>query len=431
MIKRLKTFYAIEDAMTFSLPMACGDRTVALTFDASAEVLTIREPESVIDARRFQQRITRFLAAQPPDLSNPAVVVADKTRLCDYPHYLPVLLDQLIEAGAPSRTIRLYIAYGTHPRQSDAQSRRAYGPVFDRYNWVHHRCDDMELFDHRGETRRGTPVWIRKDIAQASSVITFGAVSHHYFAGFGGGRKLLFPGLGAKAAIYANHGLFLDRRQRVLAAGCRPGCLTGNPLAEDLAEVEAHLPADMAVHGILNSRGRVCDLVVGQGPGCFQAACDQHARACQSTSRGQYDLVVASCGGYPKDVNFIQSHKAVHHAAAIVRDGGELVVLAQCRDGIGSETFLPWFEYGGWDGAFDRLCERYVGNGGTALALMAKTRRLTIQLVTDLDPDTAGRIGVQTLSADQLQRTLDRHQGSIAVIPNASMLVRGPDVVKV
>lgn len=416
--------------MTFSLPMACGDRTVALTFDASAEVLNIREPETVIDARHFQQRVARCLAARPLDLSNPAVVVADKTRLCDYPHYLPVLLEQLIEAGASSRSITLYIAYGTHPRQSDAQSRRAYGPVYDRYTWVHHRCDDMELFDHRGATRRGTPIRIRKDIAGASSVITFGAISHHYFAGFGGGRKLVFPGLGAQTAIYANHGLFLDRRQRVLAAGCRPGRLAGNPLAEDLAEVEAHLPADMAVHGILNSRGRVCDLVVGQEAGCFQAACDQHARACASTSRRQYDLVVASCGGYPKDVNFIQSHKAVHHAAAFVRDGGRLVVLAQCRDGIGSDTFLPWFEYDGWDGAFDRLCEHYVGNGGTALAMMAKTGRLTIELVTDLDPDTARRMGVHTLSADRLQKTLDRHRGSIAVIPNASMLVRRPEDAK-
>jgi nickel-dependent lactate racemase len=291
---------------------------------------------------------------------------------------------------------------------------------------VHHRCDEFEVFEQLGRTRRGTPVWLRKDIMRASCLITFGAISHHYFAGYGGGRKLIFPGLGANTAIYANHGLFLDQRTRDLAAGCRPGALSGNPLAEDLDEVETYRPADMAIHGILDSRGRVCDLLVGCGKEYFQQACRQHARSCETGSRRQYDLVVASCGGFPKDVNFIQSHKAVHHASAFVRDGGRLVVLAQCPDGIGSDTFLPWFDFGDWDTAFDRLSDRYVGNGGTALAMMAKTRRITIELVTDMDCAVTSRIGVGTLSEAQLQKVLDRHQGPMAVIPNASMLVQRP-----
>jgi nickel-dependent lactate racemase len=165
---------------------------------------------------------------------------------------------------------------------------------------------------------------------------------------------------------------------------------------------------------------------VGCGKEYFQQACRQHARSCETGSRRQYDLVVASCGGFPKDVNFIQSHKAVHHASAFVRDGGRLVVLAQCPDGIGSDTFLPWFDFGDWDTAFDRLSDRYVGNGGTALAMMAKTRRITIELVTDMDCAVTSRIGVGTLSEAQLQKVLDRHQGPMAVIPNASMLVQRP-----
>jgi nickel-dependent lactate racemase len=182
----------------------------------------------------------------------------------------------------------------------------------------------------------------------------------------------------------------------------------------------------MTIHGILDSRGRVCDLLVGRGRECFRQACRQHARSCETESRPQYDLVVASCGGFPKDINFIQSHKAVHHASAFVHDGGRLVVLAQCRDGIGSDTFLPWFAIGDWDTAFDRLSDRYVGNGGTALAMMAKTRRIDIELVTDMDRGFARQIGVGTLSQEQLQKVLDRHQGSMAVIPNAGMLVQRP-----
>ena len=113
---------------------------------------------------------------------------------------------------------------------------------------------------------------------------------------------------------------------------------------------------------------RFGDLLVGRGRDFFQDACARHADHCEVAASRQYNLVVASCGGFPKDINFIQSHKAIHHAADFVRDGGRLIVLAQCGDGIGSQTFLPWFEIGSWDKAFDRLAADYVGNGGTALA---------------------------------------------------------------
>ena len=415
-----------EKDMTQSIQMAYGKAPMVINVDPAVDLLTIREPESQVDTRLFQERLTRFLEGNALDLARTAVVVADKTRLCDYPLYLPILLDKLIEYGASPQKVSIYIAYGTHGRQSDTECRQAYGTAYDRFHWVHHRCDKPGLFEQLGRTSRGTPVWLRKDMMRASCLITFGAISHHYFAGYGGGRKLIFPGLGAKAAIYANHGLFLDQQTRALAAGCRPGALSGNPLAEDLEEVEAYRPADMTIHGILNSRGRVCDLLVGRGTEYFQQACRQHARSCETASRRQYDLVVASCGGFPKDINFIQSHKAVHHASAFVRDGGRLIVLAQCRDGIGSDTFLPWFDIGDWDTAFDRLSDRYVGNGGTALAMMAKTRRITVELVSDMDHTIARRIGVGILSAGRLQPVLDRHQGSMSVIPNASMLVQRP-----
>jgi nickel-dependent lactate racemase len=425
-IRLLSTVKDREKDMAQSIRMAYGKAPIVIEVDPDVDLLTIREPESQIDVRLFQERLTQFLDEHSLDLVRTAVVVADKTRLCDYPLYLPILFDKLIECGAPPKQVSIYIAYGTHGRQSDAECLQAYGAAYRRFDWIHHRCDQPELFEQLGRTSRGTPVWLRKDIMGASCLITFGAISHHYFAGYGGGRKLIFPGLGANTAIYANHGLFLDQGTRALAPGCRPGALDGNPLAEDLDEVESFRPADMSIHGILDSRGRVCDLLVGRGSKCFQQACRQHARSCETASRRRYDLVIASCGGFPKDINFIQSHKAVHHAAAFVRDGGRLVVLAQCRDGIGSDTFLPWFDIGDWDTAFDRLSSRYVGNGGTALAMMTKTRRITIELVTDLDRTVAGRIGVGVLSEEQLQTILDRHQGSMAVIPNAGMLVQRP-----
>lgn len=384
---------------------------------------TVKDPVDQMDPARFRKRLQAFLSTAQLDLTRPAVVVADKTRLCGYPLYLPVLLDTLAEYGARPEKITIYIAYGTHLPQDDQASQRAYGEVFNRYRWVHHDCEKGP-FIKVGTTRRGTTVNHRADMADASCWITFGAISHHYFAGYGGGRKLIFPGLGKKEDIYANHGLFLDRAARRLASGCRSGRISGNPLAEDLAEIESFRRADLAVHGILDSHGQVCDLLVGRGNDHFDTACAMHAASCEVAAERSYDLVIASCGGFPKDINFIQSHKAIHHAADFVCDGGRLILLAQCRDGIGSRTFMPWFDLGGWNGAFDRLAHRYMGNGGTALAMMAKVKRIKISLVTDLSPDLAKTIGFERITPSQAQADLDRHRGELAVIANASMVVR-------
>jgi lactate racemase len=408
--------------MSFQLDLAYGTRSVAFTFSRKPDILDIEEPSPVIDPSRFREGLNRFFENAAMDLSETAVVVADKTRLCGYPQYLPLLVDALMAHGADAAHLTFYIAYGTHAHQDDQACRNAYGGVYDRFRWVHHRCDEGAAFVELGRTRRATPVRLRADLLRASCLITFGAITHHYFAGYGGGRKLIFPGLGERTAVYANHGLFLDRCTRRLAAGCRSGVLDGNPLAEDLAEIESFRTADMAIHGILDSRGRVCDLRIGSGPDHFRQACSRHGVHCELRGR-QYDLVLASCGGYPRDINFIQSHKAIHHAAPFVRDGGCLIVLAQCPDGVGSQTFLPWFEMGGRDAAFDRLAAHYEGNGGTALAMMEKLQRIRIGMVTDLQASIAATVGVELCSVAEAARIIGAHEGSMAVIPHAAMVV--------
>ena len=407
-----------------SIELKIGCNQFGLLLPDEADILTIQEPKQTVTEHGFAADLKIALPSRPLHGRRVAVVVADKTRLCGYDRYLPVLLDALEERGASKETLSVYIAYGTHAAQSDTECRAAYGDVFSQYRFVHHDCTDDACFADMGTTRRGTPVRIRKDILDADLVITFGAISHHYFAGYGGGRKLIFPGLGQQAAIYRNHALFLDPSRRTLSAGCRSGRLAGNPLAEDLAEIEAYRPADLAIHGILDSHGTVCRLMAGSGIDHFRQACECHGQNCEITIGDGYDMVVASCGGYPKDINFIQAHKAVHHAAAFVKDGGALIVFARCCNGIGSTTFLPWFDMGGWNAAFAYLSQAYQGNGGTALAMMEKTRRINIFLVTDLSPDVCRAIGITRIDPASAALMVRQHTGSIAAIPNASLLVR-------
>ena len=412
--------------MEKNIGLKYGRQIFALPFSGQADIYRTREPDQNITPSLFASRLKEELQRMRPDLSDVSIVVGDKTRLCGYPEYLPVLVKTLEDFGADRNRMSVFIAYGAHAPQSDAECRAAYGDTYGNLRFIHHDCTDDRCFSNLGKTARGTRVRIRKDILATTFLVTFGAISHHYFAGYGGGRKLIFPGLGHRDSIYHNHGLFLDRNHRALSLFCRSGVLDQNPLAEDLAEFETFRPADLAVHGILDSKGRVCDLLAGAGTAHFRNACAAHGKNCEIDTTKEYGLVVASCGGFPKDINFIQSHKAIEHASAFVQDNGTLIVLAQCPDGIGSNTFLPWFDIGDWDTAFDKLAKNYEGNGGTALSMMVKLRRIRIFLVTDLDERLCRTIGVEKLSVNQAKTFIKASTESLAAIPNAGMSVKVP-----
>jgi len=400
-----------------------GNQKLPIFFPHHARRLVVGDPVPVITEDLFSSRLEAFLEQESLDLSNPVIVVADKTRLCGYSEYLPVLLEKLVAAGAQKDAVKFIIAYGTHPRQSDEESLQAYGEIYSSCEFVHHDCVEG-YFEELGTTTRGVPIRFRKDLLEASCIVTMGAISHHYFAGYGGGRKLIFPGCGEREAIYKNHSLYLDPVKKGLAAGCQPGRFDNNPLAEDLFEIEDKLAADLAIHGIMDSSGQLCDLLVGKGREHFLEACGLHGRNCEIQSR-QFDTVVASCGGFPKDINFIQTHKAIHNAAMFVKDGGQLILYSQCPDQLGSETFLSWFEKGSFEAAFAELAEDYKGNGGTALAMMEKTRRIKIAMITELDAELCQKIEVEVWAHHQVNDYLADFpvDKSIACIPNASLLV--------
>lgn len=409
--------------MTVTSPLSLKYGRSALSFDIPQTVqrFGFTEPVCNVDRGRFVQELETCLRTE--DLTGKvAVVVADKTRLCGYVQILPWVVEVLRKMGAVKERISFYIAYGTHPKQSDQECLNAYGDLYNEYPFVHHDCTGGE-FAYLGETRNKTAAAIRKDLLDVSLILTVGAVSHHYFAGYGGGRKLIFPGLAERSAIYSNHRLFLDQENGELARGCQPGNLAANPLADDLEEIHSMLPRYCSIHAVLGSDGKAAQYYFGSSYQDFLDVCAKLDSCYKISTDMRYDLVLASAGGYPKDINFIQVHKSIHHAASLVRDGGMLILLAECVDGVGSETFLPYFKMGGWHQTFSHLAADYAGNGGTALAMMEKAARISICLVTDLEEDVCRLIGVERLSPETAQKKIRDHAGSMALVENSSMLV--------
>lgn len=401
-----------------------GSQNLDFDIPEKASELRISDPEFSINKDEFLRKLNLKLPPESSKYKNVAIVVSDKTRLCGYPLYLPWLITALESRGCKKENITFYIAYGTHPKQTEEESLSSYGEVYQSSHFVHHDCYDEAALVQLGVTQRGTPVKLRRDVIESSLIITFGAISHHYFAGFGGGRKLLFPGLADRKSIYKNHSLYLDREAKKLAVGCQPGNLDGNPLADDLKEIDSYMPPKVSVHGILNSKGEVVDLIPGNCWDDFLSACAVHDSFYRSDIQSQFDMVIASSGGYPKDINFIQAHKSIHHSAAFVKDGGTLVILSECRDGIASNYFLQYLEAGGFDRAYAKLEENYEGNGGTALSMMAKTNRISVYMVTSLAQDMCNTLNVKKITTEDVQGILDKERGSVAFVKNASLLVK-------
>ncbi len=398
-----------KENISFSLP----DQTRKLHFE---------EPVHGISKEGFVKELYTLLVDQE-FIGDIALVVADKTRLCGYDSILPWVVEALETRGVSKDQITFFIAYGTHPRQTDEECYAAYGEVYRQYRFVHHNCHETEKFTYLGKTARGTEVRVRKDVIESEIILTIGAVSHHYFAGYGGARKLLFPGLAEKEAVYANHRLYLDKENMQLSVGCWPGKLEGNPLAEDLKEIHEMMPGYLSIHAVLDSKGVPAKYYFGKTYSDFLSVCKILDTCYKPKNTDTYDLVLASAGGYPKDINIIQVHKAIHNAANFVKDGGVLILLAQCIDGVGSETFLPYFDQGKWSDTFCNLLENYVGNGGTALAMMEKTNRISICLVTELSSDICKKIGIKKVSIQKVFGKLENHMGTVGLINNSALLV--------
>jgi nickel-dependent lactate racemase len=404
------------------LSLHYGSQEVGLALPAGAVQIVHKEPDCLVDHDRFKRDLHSYLYSLNRRVGNVGIVISDKTRLCQFPVFLPQIAEVFHEYGLKKEEITFYIAYGTHPRQTDQESLASYGEIYRQYRFVHHDSRDESQLEFLGTTSRGTAVKVNKEVLKHDLLVTFGAILHHYFAGFGGGRKLLFPGLADYESILQNHRLFLDFESGKLHEGCQSGKLDGNPLAMDLEEINALLPARLEIHGILNSRKEVCEIHYGIHYDQFREACERYDHFFRTRDDIRYDLVVASAGGYPKDINFIQAHKSIHNAASFVKDGGTLLIFAECRDGIGNQAFMELFKLGGPEGIFREMKKKYQNNAGTALATLQKSERISIRFVTSLDRETCEMMGTRKTTPEEARELTSGSGGNVAWIGNASLI---------
>jgi len=321
------------------------------------------------------------------------IVVSDATRATGSAQIVNLLVRRLIQNGIEPTSIAIIFATGIHrPVRPDEKAELLTPFIAQRIRTIDHDADDASLLTQLGTMADGTPIRVNRALKEFTRVILTGAVGFHYFAGFTGGRKSICPGLAGSETIEATHMLALDFERGGRRPGVGSGLLEGNAVNEGCERVASLIDPVFAINAIVDDHGRTEKIFAGH----WQRA---HARACAEYVAGhslripeQREVVIVSCGGSPYDINLIQAHKALDMAAQACVDGGTIILLAECRDGLGRADFLKWFESADSSALEARLRTEYEVNGQTAWALLTKAERFRVHLVTELTDDDTRRM---------------------------------------
>ncbi|HEX9849369.1 nickel-dependent lactate racemase, partial [Candidatus Deferrimicrobium sp.] len=302
-----------------------------------------------------------------------AIAISDITRYSATDRILPFLLRETDAAAIPRGRVTLFVARGTHRAMTEAELRQAIGPEIDSGIRVEQPDPDG---DHvtLGTTSRGTNVLVSRRVMEHDRIVLTGTISFHYFAGFGGGRKALVPGCAGRETARQTHFRIFRSDGPGKHPMARPGVLAGNPVHEDIIEAVSLASPTFLVNTLLTPGKRIFDLVAGHWQKAHEEGCALYANHFRVRIAKRHPLVIASAGGFPKDINLIQSHKAMDNAFLATEPGGVLILLAECPDGFGSSTFFPWFRYKDPDVLERELRANYQIYGQTAHAVLTKTR---------------------------------------------------------
>ena len=246
-----------------------------------------------------------------------------------------------------------------------------------------------------GRTSNGIHVSINKKAVSADRLILTGAIGFHYFAGFSGGRKSVLPGIASRQACMESHFSVLNP---LPGSGKNDHAVTGNlennPVHQAMLEACSMADPDFIINTVLSPDKRIITAFGGHWKDAHEKGCNFYRQHFAYPLKEKADLVVVSCGGFPKDINLIQTHKSMEYASQALKDHGVMILLAECRDGFGNSTFFSWFRHKQLDTFEEALREQFEINGQTAYSLLQKAQRFRIVLVSEFPGKQVEEMGM-------------------------------------
>jgi len=362
--------------------------------------------------RNYQQRKPKI-----------GIVVNDKTRPVPNNILLPPLLKVFNDAGIENQDIKIFIASGTHsPMRKDEYIKIIPQNIINSYEIFVHDCDDFDNLTEKQSTTRGTPVYINRIFDAMDLKIVVGDIEPHHFAGFSGGVKSAAIGLTGRKTINTNHKLLLDDHSIV-------GIYDENPLRQDIEEIGQIIGVDYALNAILDESKEILQVFFGPPLQVMADGIEFSKKISVIPITTRYDFVIASAGGYPKDINFYQSQKALTHASLFCKDSGMVFLCAECSEGVGSDKYLQFVK--GLKSQED-VIEKFRSNSfevgpHKAFQVAKIAKRIRFKLFSSIGDETLGSLLINPILSIEKEISdyvMNLEKGSkIAVLPYATATI--------
>jgi nickel-dependent lactate racemase len=258
------------------------------------------------------------------------ILFTDITRATPNHRIIPWLLEYLHAHGVSRDQITLLNQLGTHRPNTTAELERMLTPeVVANYRVLNHEPESHEACIALGTTRTGVPAWINRHCVEADLRIVTGFIEPHFFAGFSGGPKGIMPGVAHVETVMSNHGADNIGDPRATFGICE-----GNPLWEELRDIALRAGPTFLLNVTLNDHRAITGVFAGDLLTAHRQGREFVRTSAMQRVEAPFDIVVTTNSGYPLDQNLYQGVKGMSAGARILKEGGLLILAAECREGV-------------------------------------------------------------------------------------------------
>lgn len=321
-----------------SLPLAIPDARLKGVLLSRAHDFTPKTTESGLVQSALENPIgTERLSVLAKGKKNIVLLASDHTRPVPSKIIFPLLVAE-IKRGNPDAQLTILISTGCHRGTTKAELAAKFGEDVCRdYPILIHDCDTSEVVT-LGKLPSGGDLRINKAAMDADLLIAEGFIEPHFFAGFSGGRKSVFPGVTNKHSVYANHcsAFIADPHSRT-------GIIDGNPIHKDMVFAAGQAKLAFILNVVIDSDKKVINAFAGHYDKAHMAGCD-FVKELSGVKAIPADIVITTNGGYPLDQNLYQAVKGMTAAEATCKKGGVIIIAAKAEDGHGGEVFYETFK---------------------------------------------------------------------------------------
>jgi nickel-dependent lactate racemase len=345
------------------------------------------------------------------------IIASDITRPCPSYKFLPLLAGELRKGGIENKDILVVLGLGIHRSHTDSEKRKLVGDYV--YNNIETIDSDTSKSKLIGYTSRGTPVEVFKRVLEYDLLIVTGNIEYHYFAGFSGGAKAVMPGICTRNSIQSNHSMMLDNRSAA-------GRFLDNPVREDIEEAGKLAGIDFIFNVIINDEKKIIAAVAGQNNDAYLEGIKKYESIYGSEVECAADIVITSQGGYPKDMNLYQSHKALENVKEITAEKGTIILVASCCEGFGDDIFEQWMTgYNDYNYLSKKIEKKFVLGGHKAVAISKILTKNEVLLYSDFSREETEKLGFKKIKDIQKylnERISQNSEIKITIVPTGRFI---------